>query len=396
MNKKIILIGLLVGIVLISGCIQEKECKSAEDCPNKQCFTKGCTDYNCSYSEILPCCGNEICDEGAETHSSCLTDCPNCNDENKCTTDSYDYPGQKCTNEPIIPCCGNGLCDVGETYKECAVDCVKSGVLNKDDVWGGTIHVTGDINVIEGATLTILPGTIIEVAAMSDDQHGGVDHPHDPPFPKDPDRIETKSTRIMIAGTLNASGTQDNKILFTSDSDTPTTYDWDGLSINHGKLEYAIVEYSRYNNFQESSDVVLANSIIRNSLECCICIGHNKPISPQILNNEIYNCGHEGIDYAGGSSLIKGNYFHLGDRSLQPDPDRGGVGIVIYKNAYPVVEENVIEGQYAGVYLNQNFLYGEEEGKKAIFRNNRMTNNRVDFNIDSGYPTEAIVMENNS
>jgi len=47
--------------------------------------------------------------------------------------------------------------------------------------------------------------------------------------------------------------------------------------------------------------------------------------------------------------------------------------------------------------LNANFLNEEEEGKKAILRNNRirMENNRIPIIIDAGYPTETIVRENN-
>jgi hypothetical protein len=323
------------------------------------------------------------------------TDCPNCDDENNCTEDLFDYDKQRCVNGEIVPCCGNGVCEPGETYEECAADCVKTGYLKESEVWGGTIHVTGDIQVGGGVTLTILPGTVIEVAAMSDDQHGGVDdYTPNPWFPKDPARIGTQSTKIFVGGVLNATGTPDNMIIFTSDSNNPTTYDWDGLGISHGKLEYAIVEYARYNGFQESSDVIVANNIFRHMLECCICIGHSKSVSPQILNNEAYNCGHEAIDYAGGSALIKGNYFHLGDRSLQPDPYRGGVGIVVYQNAYPVIEQNVFKDHSVAVYFNKDFLNEEEEGKKAILRNNTMENNRVNIDIDPGYPIEAIVMEN--
>ena len=358
--KTKILIGLLVvGFVLISGCIQGgegppaddeeewRECEAKEDCPDRTCFTKDCVDYSCSYSQITPCCGNEIC-------------------------------------------------ETGESYETCLNDCTKTGVINEDEVWGGKIHVTGDVWVKEGATLTILPGTVIEVAAMSDDQHGGEDKPHDPPFPKDPDRTETNSTMILIFGILNASGTPDNMIVFTSDSDEPTTYDWDGLSINHGKLEYAIVEYARYNNFQESSDVVVANSIIRNSLECCICIGHSKLISPQILNNDIYNCGHEGIDYAGGSAIIKGNYFHLENPEIQPDPFRGGLGMVVYKNTYPTIEDNIFKKLTIAIYFSGNSKHPEEQGKEVIIKNNRIENNRVVFSIDSDYLFEVVVKENNT
>ena len=59
-----------------------------------------------------------------EDYSNCSNDCPNCNDNNNCTIDSYDYHEQKCVNEPIIPCCGNGVCDEdAEIYSSCPGDC---------------------------------------------------------------------------------------------------------------------------------------------------------------------------------------------------------------------------------------------------------------------------------
>lgn len=270
-----------------------------------------------------------------------------------------------------------------------------SGVLARSQIWSGQVNVTGDITVLPWVTLTILPGTVVKVAALSDDQRRGFDHPRDSYFPKDPDRIETQSIQFIIRGTLNAIGTPDNKIIFTSDSKNPTTYDWDGLTIFHGKIEWAIVEYARYNN-PMSSDVVLANSIVRNSLECCIGVGHSKPVSPQILNNDIYNCGHEGMDIAGGSPLIKGNHFHLRENpEIQPDPPRGGNGIVIYKNAYPIIEGNIFEKNSTAIAFTSNFLHQAEEGKKVILRNNRIENNDIGISIGPDYPFDIVVMENN-
>jgi len=270
-----------------------------------------------------------------------------------------------------------------------------SGGIKQDQIWSGTIHVTGDVEVEEGTTLRIEPGTVVKIAAQSDDQHGGTDHPHDPPFPKDPDRLETQSTRILINGIIQAIGEPDNMITFTSDSENPTTWDWDGLSVRHGKLEYVIVEYARYNNLQDSSDVIIANSIIRNSLECCLCIGHNKPVSPQILNNDIYNCGHECIDYAGGSALIKGNHFHRENPEIQPDPERGGCGVIVYKNAYPTIEDNTFEKHSNAILFLDNSLNEEEQGKKVTVRNNIIKNNDVGINIAPSYSSDLIVMENN-
>jgi len=71
------------------------------------------------------CCGNEICEPG-EVYPKCI-DCPNCDDENECTSvDSYDYNKHECVNEPILDvvCCGNSLCEEGyETNSDCPKDC---------------------------------------------------------------------------------------------------------------------------------------------------------------------------------------------------------------------------------------------------------------------------------
>lgn len=271
-----------------------------------------------------------------------------------------------------------------------------SGEINQNQIWSGNIRVTGDITVKEWVTLTILPGTIIRVAAFSDDQSGGIDHPRDPPFPRDPDRIETRSTQITIRGILNATGMPNDRIVFTSDNQNPTTYDWDGLLIYHGRLEYATIEYARYNILQEYSDVVIVNNIIRNALECCLCIGHSKPISPQILNNDIYNCGHEGVDYAGGSAVIEGNRFHLENPEIQPDPSIGRGGIVVYENAYPTIDNNTFEGLFNALLFLGNHIHEREQGKNVIIRNNTIKNNDAGFNIDPSYPFADVVIEGNT
>jgi len=119
--KKIIL--LLILLIFISGCA-EKECKTNEDCTDKTCFTAKCKDYKCVYSAISGCCGNKICEVG-ETYEDCVVDCPDCDDINDCTDDSFDYHKRECINKPIlnVVCCGNGLCEIGETYESCTRDC---------------------------------------------------------------------------------------------------------------------------------------------------------------------------------------------------------------------------------------------------------------------------------
>jgi len=51
--------------------------------------------------------------------------CPyNCDDNNRCTTDSCsEETGFVCNNEKIVPCCGNDVCEDNEDYNTCIIDC---------------------------------------------------------------------------------------------------------------------------------------------------------------------------------------------------------------------------------------------------------------------------------
>jgi len=121
--KKLLLIPMLIGILLLSGCV-EKECETTSECLDRECFTVQCANYQCVYSAIDDCCGNEIC-ELNESYSTCNSDCPNCDDKNECTIDEYDYYKKECVSTPILDkvCCGNGLCEIGEEYSTCTRDC---------------------------------------------------------------------------------------------------------------------------------------------------------------------------------------------------------------------------------------------------------------------------------
>lgn len=131
MNTKI-LIGTIIGtVIIISGIIVfwyipshscPESCDDGNSCTQDVCSKE--TNYKCFCDTIPDCCGNKIC-ETVETYETCSADCPNCDDDNKCTKDHYDYYNKECVNRPIldIVCCGNSSCEVGETYHSCSRDC---------------------------------------------------------------------------------------------------------------------------------------------------------------------------------------------------------------------------------------------------------------------------------
>lgn len=65
-----------------------------------------------------PVCGDSICEE--TEIGSCESDCPDCDDNDICTEDRFDFESLECRNIRIKHCCGDSFCDPGE---ECEEDC---------------------------------------------------------------------------------------------------------------------------------------------------------------------------------------------------------------------------------------------------------------------------------
>ena len=109
MNKKILIfigigiavaaLGIGVYFFLIPRC--PASCDDGYLYTQDVCSKK--TDYECSYTTIEKYCRNKICEAG-ETYENCPEDCPSCDDNNKCTKDSYDYHQQKCIYESDAAC----------------------------------------------------------------------------------------------------------------------------------------------------------------------------------------------------------------------------------------------------------------------------------------------------
>ena len=141
--KYTIIIGIILMLVL-SGChpaaepeapkaVEEPEvklkcpasCDDGNSCTKDFCSEE--TGFKCVNEDIVPCCGNGICEENER---DCV-DCPACNDYDKCTKDYFDVNGLKCVNEEVVPCCGNGICEDDEDCDNCLLDC-NCGIDLKD------------------------------------------------------------------------------------------------------------------------------------------------------------------------------------------------------------------------------------------------------------------------
>ncbi len=233
----------------------------------------------------------------------------------------------------------------------------RSGHITEDESWSGTVHITGDIVVNPGVTLTILPGTTVLFAAGSDDQHMGVAVIEYYEGKLDPaSTLEYEQSHISIdvhpGGKMIARGTPDNPITFTSDSPTPNYADWHQIYLRSGSiLEYSIVEYGR-GGVVTDGDVLVSHSTFRHIFWMAIVTQG----SPTVIYNDISDCGHGGIEAIGegGTPVIANNTI--------THTRAGIVAGIVGKSIFPTIENNTLIDNDNSIVLGN--------GSGGIIRNN--------------------------
>ena len=228
---------------------------------------------------------------------------------------------------------GNWSSQVQITTKKATI---VSGVISQNVTWSASNSpyiVNGDITIQQGATLTIEPGTIVKVE---------------------------EGYSITVNGVLNADGTADSRIVFTSEGDLQydgtSDYYWQGIfvdstgqiNIDNGiircakndkqfeseneELTYSVFSYGKLNltNSEISntdsligvaalSDAVINNNIINSSVDYGIYIASYETANISIKNNQIESYGKDipcGIvfeSFNAGALDVQGNVVKNSD-----------------------------------------------------------------------------------
>lgn len=130
---------------------------------------------------------------------------------------------------------------------------LKSGVIEDSVTWSGDVLIDGIVTVKKSGRLTIEPGTRISFVPRDDDGDGIGD------------------SELLIEGSLQAIGTAEAPILFTSAASEPKAADWKYLYIDFAReaseLDYVISEYA-YSGLQvHFSRARVTNSIFRHNVD---------------------------------------------------------------------------------------------------------------------------------
>jgi hypothetical protein len=282
-----------------------------------------------------------------------------------------------------------------------------SGVINSDTIWtlaNSPYSLTGNVLVNQSATLTVEPGVT----------------------------VNTNDYYIRVDGTLNAQGTNDNKITLTHGGADYPDFDGDSAVMFTGKsttwnetsqtgciISNAVVTNSKpgdsfaisitsagpkicnstiistgnnraiyiSNDYGNSAALIVNNYISSNMEGITINIQNSNVNTTQIINNTISNC-QVGIEVYGGNPLIAGNLIINNTGSVLGG--NGGIRLD-YINAVPTIVNNTITGNSVGL----NVL----DAATATLTNNNIINNSL-YNVYlypglTGMSTERLDATNN-
>jgi parallel beta-helix repeat protein len=136
---------------------------------------------------------------------------------------------------------------------------MEKGVIKCDTTWEKEIVVKGDIEVAKGATLTIMPGTVIKFVKI--EKYG-------------PQKLyKDKATyfpraEFIIRGKIIAQGTKDKMIVFTSAEKSPSPADWGAINLLDTKdniLEYCEISYGHTSVHCHGAQVIVANCYLHDN-----------------------------------------------------------------------------------------------------------------------------------
>jgi hypothetical protein len=183
--------------------------------------------------------------------------------------------------------------------------------MTEDENWCEDVLITGSVEIPSEVNLTIQPEVTIRFREQGNNMLSSQEHPS-----KAPPRLQPQSTSIVVFGTLNAHGTADKPIVFTSGNEAPGPRDWDSIAVEEGgkvELEHVVLE-NGYFGLQvntPTSQAAVSHSTIRHVTTTGIATGDHPINGPIIISDsQFLDCGREAIDtYQNQNIIIRHNVF---------------------------------------------------------------------------------------
>jgi len=279
---------------------------------------------------------------------------------------------------------------------------VEKGMIKSNTTWQKEILIAGDVEVARGATLTIMPGTIVKFAKIQGDGPANL---------YDDKTNYFSRAELIVKGKLLAKGSKEKKIVFTSAERSPRPGDWGAINFNDSAdnlLAYCDISYADTGIHGHGAQVQVENSHLHNNgVGIAIKnLGKLKTRSTMsLVQSQVLGNGGGILCGAGTRCSISHNHisnnrlYGIYGKMASPSQVRynnivyNGKGIILYATeGFQVAENNIseneeynvslLEGQRRHVDARRNW-WGTKDNKriKALIwdRDEDRTLGKVDF-----------------
>lgn len=238
---------------------------------------------------------------------------------------------------------------------------VEKGVIKSDTTWEKEVVVMGDVEIAQGATLTIMPGAVVKFVKIEADGPSNLYENKAHHFAR---------AELIIRGKLLAQGAKDRMILFTSAEQSPRPADWGAINFldtQDNILEYCEISYGHTGVHCHGAQVTVVNCYLHDNgvaigqknvkefkTKCIVPVLYNritgngggilfgKGTSPTISHNHISHNEFFGIfGKKGASAHVRyNNTIH------------NGKGIILYAmQGFRLSENNIFDNEEYNISL---------------------------------------------
>jgi len=130
---------------------------------------------------------------------------------------------------------------------------IEKGVIEHDSIWEKEVIIKGDVEIAKGATLIVMPGTVIKFAKIEENGPAKLYESKDDHFPR---------AELIIRGKILAQGTKEKMIVFTSAEQSPGPAAWGAINFLDTRdniIEFCEISYAHTGVHCHGGQVTVAN-----------------------------------------------------------------------------------------------------------------------------------------
>ncbi|MDY6836590.1 MAG: right-handed parallel beta-helix repeat-containing protein [Thermodesulfobacteriota bacterium] len=164
---------------------------------------------------------------------------------------------------------------------------IEKGIIKSDTTWQNEVIIRGDVEIAEGATLVIMPGTVVKFAKIQENGPANLEMDKAKNFTR---------AELIINGRILAQGTKDKVVVFTSAEKSPSLADWGAINMlesDNNIFEYCDISYGHTAVHGHGAQFTVANCYLHDN---GVAIGFKnvdqcKPQCVTVLYNHITRNG---------------------------------------------------------------------------------------------------------